>query len=151
MYLLRHARAGRRQGWKGPDDLRPLSKVGRRQSESILATFGDRPVARIVSSPYVRCRQTVEPLAAKLHRPVELSDALAEGAPVLDAIRVIEKVSDRPTVLCTHGDVIEAVLEHLHEQGVPLKGARRFPKGSTWVLHVVAGDIRGGRYEPPPD
>ena len=151
MYLVRHARAGRRQGWSGPDDQRPLSKVGRRQSESILATFDDRPVARIVSSPYVRCRQTVEPLAAKLRRPVELSDALAEGAPVLDAIRVIEKVSDRPTVLCTHGDVIEAVLEHLHEQGVPLKGARRFPKGSTWVLHVVAGDIRGGRYEPPPD
>jgi phosphohistidine phosphatase SixA len=151
VYLVRHARAGRRQGWKGPDDLRPLSKVGRRQSDSIVAAFEDRTVERIISSPYVRCRQTVEPLAATHHQPVELADALAEGAPALDAIRLVEKVSDRPTVLCTHGDVIEAVLDHLREQGVPLKGGRRFAKGSTWVLHVVAGDIRGGRYEPPPD
>jgi 8-oxo-dGTP diphosphatase len=151
VYLVRHARAGRRQGWKGPDDLRPLSKVGRRQSERIVAAFDDRAIERIVSSPYVRCRQTVEPLAARLQRPVEVSDALAEGASALDAVRLVEKVSDRPTVLCTHGDVIEAVLQHLDAQGVPLKDDRRFPKGSTWVLHVVAGDIRGGRYEPPPD
>jgi broad specificity phosphatase PhoE len=151
VYLFRHARAGRRQGWPGPDDLRPLSKAGRRQSEALVAQFEDRAVERIVSSPFVRCRQSVEPLAAQQRVPVELSDALVEGAPVLDAIRLIEKVSDRPTMLCTHGDVIEGVLGHLREQGVPLKGGRRYPKGSTWVLHVDAGNIRTGRYEPPPD
>ena len=151
MYLVRHARAGRRQGWQGPDDLRPLSKVGRRQSAALVAHLDGRPVHRVVSSPFVRCRQTVEPLAAHCHLPVEISDALGEGAAVLDAIRLVEKVSDRPTVLCTHGDVIEGVLDHLHKQGVPLKGGRRFAKGSTWVLHVEAGDIRSGRYEPPPD
>lgn len=151
MHLVRHARAGRRQGWKGPDELRPLSKVGRRQSDALVAHFDDRPLERIVSSPYVRSRQTVEPLAAHRRLPVELSDALAEGAAVIDAIRLVEKVSDRHTVLCTHGDVIEAVLDHLRAQGVPLKGGRRFAKGSTWVLHVEAGDIRSGRYEPPPD
>src|SRR5918999_450072 len=31
-YLVRHAKAGDRSQWDGPDDLRPLSKVGRRQA-----------------------------------------------------------------------------------------------------------------------
>jgi broad specificity phosphatase PhoE len=151
LYLVRHARAGSRKHWRGPDDLRPLSKVGRRQADALVAQLQHEPIARIVSGPYVRCRQTVEPLAAQRRLPVELSDALTEGAPLNETLRLIEKVSDQPTVLCTHGDVIEAVLDHLREQGVTLKGGRRFAKGSTWVLEVEDGSIVSGRYEPVPN
>jgi broad specificity phosphatase PhoE len=151
LYLVRHARAGRRQGWSGPDDLRPLSKVGRRQTAALLARFEEREIRRIVSSPYVRCRQSVEPLASARRLPVELSDALTEGALVVETLRLIEKVSDQPTVLCSHGDVIEALLDHLREQRVPLKGGKHLPKGSTWAFDVEDGTIVAGRYEPPPD
>jgi len=131
--------------------LRPLSKVGRRQADALVAQLKDEPVARIVSSPYVRCRQSVEPLAAQRRVPVELSDALTEDAPLSETLRLIEKVSDEPTVLCTHGDVIENVLDHLREQAVKLKGGRQFAKGSTWVFEVQAGNITSGRYQSPPN
>ena len=39
----------------------------------------DTPVGRVISSPYVRCIQTVEPLAAAMGLVVESSDAFAEG------------------------------------------------------------------------
>ena len=31
--LVRHARAGSRKDWDGPDEKRPLSKKGRRQAD----------------------------------------------------------------------------------------------------------------------
>ena len=55
----------------------------------------------------MRCVQSVEPVAAERGLPVEVSDALVEGTPVDEILRLIEKVSDRPSVLCTHGEVIE--------------------------------------------
>ena len=99
----------------------------------------------------MRCRQSVEPLAAQRRLPVELSDALTEGASLSETLRLIEKVSDQPAVICTHGDVIEAVLDHLREQGVKLKGGRQFAKGSTWVLEVEDANVVFGRYLPAPN
>ncbi len=58
-----------------------------------------------------------------------------------DALRVVEKMSDRATVLCTHGDVIGELLEHLERVGV-LTGEPQLEKGSTWVLGTEAGDVR---------
>jgi 8-oxo-dGTP diphosphatase len=147
--MVRHARAGRRSAWKGPDDLRPLTKAGRRQAEALVDLLGDAGITRIMSSPYVRCRQTVEPLAQRLRVPVELTDALAEGAPLRDVLRVVEKVSDEQAVLCSHGDEIGALLEHLREHHVPVVGDA-CEKGSTWALDVRAGTIVGARYLAPP-
>ena len=98
----------------------------------------------------MRCVETVAPLAEGRGVPVEHADALAEGTPLDEALRLIEKVSDRPTVLCTHGDVVEEVLSHLDERRVPLQGGLVFPKGSAWVLDVEGGNIVHGRYVPAP-
>ncbi len=149
VYVLRHAKAGSRSGGDGPDELRPLSKRGRKQAEALGDQLADADVARIVSSPYVRCLQSVEPLAARLHVPIEKSDALAEGAPLREALRLVEKVSDQPTLLCTHGDVVEELLAHAERQGVRLEG-EGMEKGSTWILSVEHGTIVGAKYLPPP-
>jgi 8-oxo-(d)GTP phosphatase len=104
--LVRHASAGDRHDWAGDDRLRPLDDKGRRQAEEIAAVLDSGDVRRVVSSPYVRCVQTVEPLAAELGLEVELDDRLAEGAgaaarPLLD---------EEGVVLCTHGDVLHELL-----------------------------------------
>ena len=101
-FLLRHASAGERYEWPDDDRLRPLDEKGRRQAEKIAGALGAEDVRRVVSSPYVRCVQTVEPLAAALGLEVELDDRLAEGGgssaqPLLEEDGV---------VACTHGDVI---------------------------------------------
>jgi broad specificity phosphatase PhoE len=110
-----------------------------------------------MSSPYVRCRETVVPLAERLGLPVEDTDALAEGAPLSEVLDLVDKVIDQPTVLCTHGDVAGDLLHHLAGRHVRLDAGDdaapselRFPKGSTWVLEADDGEIVRGRYLPDP-
>jgi 8-oxo-dGTP diphosphatase len=102
-----------------------------------------------VSSPYTRCVETVVPVAELRDLPVEEVDEFAEGTPVSDVLRLVEKVADKPTVLCTHGDVVENLLTHLRDRRVPLDGEFVFPKGSTWLLDAEEGEIVGGQYLPP--
>lgn len=150
VYLLRHAKAGSRSGWDGPDDLRPLSKNGRQQAEALVDVLAGADISRIVSSPYVRCRQSVEPLGERLRLPVDLSDALAEGAPFPEVLRLVEKVSDETAVLCTHGDVIGELLDHAVRHGVRLDNDR-IEKGSMWKLDLVDGAVVTASYLPPPE
>jgi broad specificity phosphatase PhoE len=111
--------------------------------------LGSEPIFRAVSSPYVRCVETIAPVAEFRDLPVEEADELAEGLGVSDALRLIDKVADKPTVLCTHGDVVENLLTYLRDRRVPLDGEFVFPKGSTWVLDADHGEIVRGRYLPP--
>ena len=64
-YLVRHAHAGDKRAWLGPDAVRPLSTPGRREAHGLLTRLRDHPITRILSSPAVRCLQTVEPLARR--------------------------------------------------------------------------------------
>jgi 8-oxo-dGTP diphosphatase len=149
VYLVRHAKAGSRRNWTGDDELRPLSKAGRAQARALGKTLAAAGVTRTMSSPYVRCRETVEPLAARAGVALEVSDALAEGASLADSLRLLEKVLTEEAVLCTHGDVLGNLLMHYSHLGIDL-GDDRIEKASVWVLEVVDGDVRSARYVPPP-
>ncbi len=149
IYVVRHAKAGSRSAWDGPDDQRPLSKNGRRQAEGLTKSLGQSGVTRILTSPYVRCVQTVEPLASVLGVSIEPCDALAEGAQRRDAVALFDKYSSEPTVLCSHGDVIGYLLDECQGRGVDI-GEARLEKGSTWEMELDAGRIVDARYLPPP-
>jgi 8-oxo-dGTP diphosphatase len=144
--LIRHAKAGVRERWQGDDRLRPLTRSGRRQSEALVEQLAEHPIGRILSSPYVRCVQTVEPLAAARGLPVEETEALAEGAGTGPLQRLLGEVGD--AALCTHGDVVQEFVERLHHRGVAVDGG--LAKGSTWVLEVIHGEVVAARYLPPP-
>jgi 8-oxo-dGTP diphosphatase len=150
VYLVRHGKAGSRHDWDGPDELRPLSKKGRRQADALVARLFDRPIARVLSSPFVRCVETVEPLADKLGLVVERADALAEGTSrhkVLELARSLEKPG---AVLCTHGDVIPLLLEALiEEDGLVLPQDYPYAKGSTWDLTEKDGRFAKATYIAP--
>lgn len=151
LYLVRHAKAGDREEWQGDDRLRPLSKPGRRQAEALVDVFKDLPVVHIVSSPYVRCVQTVEPLAAHRGLPIETTDALAEGAGIRPVFDLMQRFRDQPAVLCTHGDVVQEFVEHLAAEGaIRPADAGTMAKGSTWVIDHTNGKITAARYIEPP-
>jgi 8-oxo-dGTP diphosphatase len=102
----------------------------------------------ILSSPYARCVETVEPVATARGLDVEPTDLLAEGA----GDRVLEIILDPATpaaVLCTHGDVIADVLETLVDRGLALEGEVGCEKGSIWMLDVDGGEVVGARYQSP--
>jgi len=149
VYLVRHAKAGSRKAWTDDDELRPLSKAGKAQARALAKRLAGDGITRVLSSPYVRCRQTVEPLAEARGVPVEPSDALREGASLPDSLRLVEKVAGENAVLCTHGDVLGNLLLHFAELGVDLQ-TDRIEKGSVWALELDDGEVRSATYHPPP-
>ena len=104
--LLRHTSAGHRHDWDGDDRLRPLDARGRRQAVDLVELLQPLGVRRVVSSPYVRCVASVEPLAAALGLPVEQDERLAEGA----GRSAAELVREDGVVCCTHGDIVEDLI-----------------------------------------
>jgi broad specificity phosphatase PhoE len=149
LYLVRHAKAGSRKDWEGADRDRPLSGKGRRQAEGLVDLLADRPVRRVLSSPYLRCVQTVEPLAEKLGLPVEKVDALAEEADPAEAVELLRGLAGTTAALCTHGDLIPPILDTLAAaDGLPLPPGYPFAKGSVWELDVLNGRWLAARYLP---
>ena len=123
VYLTRHASAGHRETWDGDDQLRPLDGRGLRQAEGLVEQLGRREFKRIVSSPYVRCVESVVPLAHARGLAVEHAEALAEGAGA-EAALALFRGARVPLVACVHGDLC---LELLGE---------KTKKGSTTVLEL---------------
>ena len=114
--LLRHASAGKRFDWSGEDALRPLDGRGREQAATLPRSLPSVPVRRIVSSPAVRCVQTVEPLARALGVRVERHADLAEGAPRDASLALVLELGPG-AVSCTHGDVLHALTGHAGAKG----------------------------------
>lgn len=150
-YLVRHAKAGSRAEWPGRDELRPLSKSGRRQAKALVHRFDGLAAGRILSSPAVRCVETVRPLAAARSRPVEAREELAEGAPAEPAESLLDEVADTPSVLCGHGDLFPVLVERAEAAGAVVVGQRGWKKASVWVLEREAGVVVRMRYVPPPE
>jgi 8-oxo-dGTP diphosphatase len=150
IYLVRHAQAGDRHDWKGDDADRPLSPKGLRQARGLVEQYGDRPITRVLSSTYVRCRQTVEPIADARGVPVEPSDAMTEGAPTRVAVELIRSLAGTEAMLCSHGDVIPEVISALAADGVQVNGRRSAAKGGTFVIEAEHGKLVAATYSPPP-
>jgi len=150
IYVVRHAKAGDRGEWEGDDRLRPLTKSGRRQAEELAALLKKEPIDAILSSPYVRCLQTLEPLAEQRKLLIKPRKDLEEGSGGESIIRMVAEFKGRNVVLCTHGDVVEELLEHLIAQGLVSRAHARLEKGSTWVLDEKNGLITGATYQPAP-
>jgi 8-oxo-(d)GTP phosphatase len=151
VFLIRHAKAGDRRTWSGDDLLRPLSKTGRRQAKALVRVLSSRVIERILSSPATRCVETVEPLADQRGLPIESRDELLEGSPLPGLLELLEELRSTPSVLCGHGDLIPATIEHLEARGALVGPDRGWKKGSVWVLEREAGLIVRATYIPPPE
>lgn len=150
VYLVRHAVAVRRGAWRGHERLRPLSSGGHRQAHRLVDFLGRAPLARIVSSPHLRCRQTIEPLAARRGLTLETDARLAEGGAVGEALGLMAGLGAEDTVLCSHGDLVPALIERLCARGLRLDGELLCAKGSVWVLEGAPPDLESASYVSPP-
>ena len=64
--IVRHADAGARSAFHGPDRARPITALGHRQANALVEMLGGPDVVAIVSSPARRCVETVMPLSQSL-------------------------------------------------------------------------------------
>ncbi|HET9090883.1 MAG TPA: phosphoglycerate mutase family protein [Acidimicrobiales bacterium] len=153
LYLVRHGKAGDRYEFAGDDLERPLSPAGRRQAQAIaLQLSGCDPVpAALLTSPAVRCRQTLEPLSDRLGLSLETHAFLEEGADVAVALERLAARPEPAVAACSHGDVIWGVLEWLARSGVDLGERPDVQKGATWAVDLSGADMpRRAEYLPPP-
>ncbi len=152
LYLVRHAAAGSRDAWEGEDVDRPLTEKGRRQAEALVPLLGTASITRIYSSPYVRCLETVDPLAHELALKVRRSKNLAEGANGDRGLRWFSRLAGENAVLCSQGDMIPYYIKHRGRQGVKLVSPHSYldcKKGSVWAVNYDGGVPTEAVYTPP--
>jgi phosphohistidine phosphatase SixA len=134
LLVVRHADAGDKRSWTGPDRLRPLSSTGCRQAEGLVVRLEDYPVDRILSSPTLRCQQTMQPLARDRYLKIEPLAALGLDASPTQLRAVFWDRALRNVVLCTHGEMIGRLLAELVAEGLVVEDPLDWPEGSTWLL-----------------
>ncbi|HSP59795.1 MAG TPA: NUDIX hydrolase, partial [Ornithinimicrobium sp.] len=131
LLVVRHAHAHPRNGWSGPDPARPLSAVGVRRAARLVGILGAYAPVRVLSSPSVRCFDTVEPFCTA--RGVELvaKKGLSEEGFEERPEKVHKHLgrilaAAEPVAVCTHGPVMGPVLaDLLGRAGADLPGTDR--------------------------
>jgi phosphohistidine phosphatase SixA len=137
LLVVRHARAGKRREWEGDDRLRPLDERGRREAEGLPPLLAQFPLERLVSSGYLRCTETLKPLAVERGLAIEVAAELEEGASREATLGLLRELGDRAAV-STHGDVLENLF------------GRDGQKGSTRVVELRGGEPVVLEYLQPP-
>jgi 8-oxo-dGTP diphosphatase len=121
--LVRHASAGDRTTWVGDDRERPLDDHGRRQAATLVERLAAYEVDQILTSPYRRCVETVEALAAARGLVPELRDELGESQQAIHGAALLRAVAGRDVVVCGHGGLEAALVD-----------PPKWRKGSTFVV-----------------
>lgn len=145
LLLVRHAKAGSRDEWDGPDAERPLSVNGRHQLPAIHALCGLYGASRVHSAPVVRCVDTVRGVADALGVPVVEEPLLSEvgyvGAEQAAVARLLEIAGAGGTpVVCSQGGVIPDLVSRVAgAAGLPV-GEVEAKKASVWALFFTCED-----------
>jgi len=140
LLVVRHAQAGRRSSYQGDDRVRPLTVRGRARAAELVPELSRYHPQRILSSPFVRCCETVQPLAEALGLGVESVDELGEGHGP-DAVRLVTTMAGESAVLCTHGDVATDLLEFLYPEPTPSRRRLRLQKGDVWIVQSAGSAL----------
>jgi 8-oxo-dGTP diphosphatase len=113
--LLRHGTAERRSQRYPDDRVRPLSAQGHAQAEALVELLGCFGRPRIVSSPAVRCVDTVRRFAGSQRVIIDVDPTLSEpahaAAPRAAASWIRALIAEgEPTVVCSHREVLDDLL-----------------------------------------
>ena len=131
LLLVRHASAGNRDEWTAHHHERPLDARGVEQAEHLVEVLARFPIERVLSSPAIRCLDTVAPLAAARGLVVEPRAELDEERHHGEGVALVRSLAGKNVVVCGHGGL---------EAAIP--GAPQWHKGTTFVvdenLHVEA-------------
>ncbi|MCT1614587.1 NUDIX hydrolase [Corynebacterium sanguinis] len=151
---VRHGRAHEREKWSGDDNLRPLDKKGRRQSEMLVPMLAPFNPQRIFSAEPDRCQTTVAPLADELTLDVEVNELFGERAWVDNQVACKQAFADvvalgGVSVICSQGGIMPDIIAWLSDTGrLPIDGPINVKKGGVWVLSFSGDDLTGADYMP---
>jgi 8-oxo-(d)GTP phosphatase len=151
--LVRHGHAGSKRQWVSDDTVRPLNEQGFAEAQALVPLLAPFSPVRILSSPYVRCLQSITPLAHAIGISVQGSPSLVPEAGVA-ATKLAYNVAfngSSPVVLCTHGEVIHD-MQSRGLDGIPdFNADAPREKASVWILERTGRRFIGAAYLSPPD
>lgn len=150
--LVPHLDAEDRALWRGDDDERPLSDLGRRQARALVSLLARGPIHALFSSPARRCIETLEPMAAFAGLAVmpladlrqrlqgrESTKALAKRG--LNAIEAAAAESGGSRIIvCSHLDIIPAAAELLGRKHGLALGRLISQRGEWYTINLAPGD-----------
>ncbi|RIV40669.1 NUDIX hydrolase [Micromonospora radicis] len=144
MLLVRHGHAGSRLSWSGPDAGRPLDPRGWSEAHALAPLIALIRPTRLLSASPRRCLQTLDPAAALLDLPIEVSGDLDEPLAGQQADECVLAAAGRlsalaaagePVAVCSQGKVIPGALGQLSGTN----GDYTTGKGGGWLL-AFSGD-----------
>ncbi|GIE99410.1 histidine phosphatase family protein [Paractinoplanes rishiriensis] len=165
--LVPHCQSVSKDGWNQDHLVRPLAEAGRAQAQALVPAIGTG-IDAVYSSPAVRCRETVGPLASAAGLAVHELPELYETqgfqdpgewvagvfAPMGQAVAgawvagrasgaVVRLSAAHPggrVVVCSHGDVLPVLIALLAgAYGVPLPPL--INRGGWWELRFAGGGL----------
>ena len=138
LVVVRHARARKRDKWKGPDPKRPLTRRGIAQAQNLAPVLEAFGVTRLLSSSSTRCLQTVRPHAKIAALAVEERFELSEeGFEPGTAQALLDELlrSGTSSAVCSHRPVLPQLFELLGQSEEPLSPAEMV------VCHHRRGEV----------
>jgi 8-oxo-dGTP diphosphatase len=114
--------------------LRPITKEGWRQARALVTLLEGFEVDCVVSSPWLRCRQTVSPLAEQRGLEVKTDRLLSDCFSIERAMAVLDGIGERPALVCTHTDVMAALMERL--ESAPIRA-----EAGSWLRAIKPGHL----------
>jgi 8-oxo-dGTP diphosphatase len=158
LLVVRHGHARPKSVWGHADADRPLVAVGRRQAQALVPLLAAWSPARVVSSPWERCLQTVEPYLEASGAKLRTRGRLSEDGHRRDPAKVARLVTKllargRPAAVCTHRPVLSTVLGTLAGHTSPGVGDAipsadpYLEPGEVLVAHVATASQRVVRVE----
>ncbi|GAB3582022.1 NUDIX hydrolase [Calidifontibacter terrae] len=124
LLIVRHADAVARSEWDCDDRTRPLSQAGATRAEEVAGLLAAYAPTRLITSPAVRCTDTIGPYAAAAGIAPSLKFAISEEGFAQDPRKVVRRMAKvfeaaEPTVLCSHRPLLPTMLLQAAGHAVP--------------------------------
>lgn len=141
--LLRHGKAESRKSWPGTDADRPLTPLGAAAAYALMRELASYGVTQLVTSPWVRCSQTLIPYGLAIGRDLTEATALTEETAehnpqesrdyLRSLLRQAVESPEQAVVACTHRPVLAELLPELSRLAASRDLAAELPTDSPYV------------------
>ena len=148
LIILRHTKALERGDWDEEDSERTLNEVGFDQAQLLIKHLEPFALDEIYTSDYVRCVQTVTPLAHARGLTITQVPSLNEHTFEEDPLRSVAfanalKQDEKNILMCSHNPVIPTMLRGILNTKLKNKDLIKLEPGDAWIVHRVRGEIVG--------
>lgn len=151
LIILRHTKALERGDWDEADSERTLSETGFDQAQMLIKHLAAFAIEEIYTSDYIRCVQTVTPLAHARGLTINQVPSLNEATFEEDPLRSISfanalKQDEKNILICSHNPVIPTMLRGILNTKLKNRDLIKLEPGDAWIVHRVHGEIVGLDY-----